>query len=164
MNADIWALQQLKARYFRYLDTKQWDNWRQLFTDDMVFYMEDSALPQTQEPITTSGDDFVEYVSELLTPTVTVHHGHMPELEITGERTAKGVWAMYDWVDNESDSDLPTMKGYGHYHEDYEKGDDGQWRIRVLRLTRLRTDDLASSRPDGERPRPGPWKRPVSAR
>ncbi|POY23261.1 hypothetical protein C3469_22450, partial [Mycobacterium kansasii] len=30
------AIKQLKARYCRYLDTKRWDDWRRLFTDDFV--------------------------------------------------------------------------------------------------------------------------------
>ena len=33
---EIEAIKQLKARYCRYLDTKQWDDWRTLFTDDFV--------------------------------------------------------------------------------------------------------------------------------
>jgi 3-phenylpropionate/cinnamic acid dioxygenase small subunit len=30
---DIESIKQLKARYCRYLDTKDWDRWRELFTD-----------------------------------------------------------------------------------------------------------------------------------
>lgn len=30
--SEIEAIKQLKARYCRYLDTKRWDDWRQLFT------------------------------------------------------------------------------------------------------------------------------------
>lgn len=33
---EIEAIKQLKARYCRFLDTKQWDDWRALFTDDFV--------------------------------------------------------------------------------------------------------------------------------
>ena len=153
---DLVALQQLKARYFRYMDTKQWDLWRDLFTDDMVFFMEDSVLPETTTPRTTSADEFVESVSTLLSAAVTVHHGHMPELEITGDRTATGIWSMFDFVDA-PDAGL-ALKGYGHYHETYEKGDDGRWRIKVLRLTRIRTDAVEPSHPAGERPWPPPWK------
>ncbi|WP_350223999.1 nuclear transport factor 2 family protein [Pseudarthrobacter sp. fls2-241-R2A-168] len=29
------AIKQLKGNYFRYLDTKHWEAWRQLFTDDL---------------------------------------------------------------------------------------------------------------------------------
>ncbi len=32
-----------------------------------------------------------------------------------------------------------TLRGYGHYHETYEKI-DGQWRIKSSKLTRLRED------------------------
>lgn len=29
----------------------------------------------------------------------TVHHGHMPEIDITGPDTARGTWAMFDYVE-----------------------------------------------------------------
>jgi len=32
--AEIGAIRQLKARYFRFPDTKQWDAWRELFSED----------------------------------------------------------------------------------------------------------------------------------
>jgi 3-phenylpropionate/cinnamic acid dioxygenase small subunit len=31
---DVEQIKELKARYFRFFDTKQWDRWRGLFTDD----------------------------------------------------------------------------------------------------------------------------------
>ena len=31
---EIEAIKQLKARYFRFLDTKQWDAWKEIFTED----------------------------------------------------------------------------------------------------------------------------------
>jgi SnoaL-like domain len=142
--ADRVGLQELKASYFRYLDTKQWDSWRELFTDDMVFYADSASVPTEPQPMTTSGDDFVEMVSSTLADAVTVHQGHMPELRFVDERTANGIWAMYDWVDR-SGSGGDSMQGFGHYHEHYVKGDDGKWRIKELRLTRLRTDRTAIS-------------------
>ena len=30
------AIETLKAKYFRLLDTKDWDGWRALFTDDFT--------------------------------------------------------------------------------------------------------------------------------
>src|SRR3954447_17095796 len=155
--ADVLAIHDVKSRYFRYLDTKEWASWRELFTDDLVFYMEDSAVPATTEPITVGGDTFVEYVSDLLKTSVTVHHGHMPQIDITSEREATGVWAMFDFVDD-PEGDMGAFKGYGHYHERYVKSDDGRWRIAELRLTRLRVDNQPSSRPAGDRPFPSPWK------
>jgi hypothetical protein len=34
------------------------------------------------------------------------------------------------------------LQGYGHYIEEYKKGEDGQWRIKQIRLTRIRVDYL----------------------
>ena len=33
-------IKQLKARYFRFVDSKQWDALRDVFTDDVLFYFE----------------------------------------------------------------------------------------------------------------------------
>jgi hypothetical protein len=154
---DVFAIHQLKSRYFRYLDTKQWAEWRKVFTDDLVFYVDNSVLPSSQKPVQTGGDNFVEYVSKLLTGSVTVHHGHMPDIEFTGPSAARGIWAMFDWVDN--GPERGALQGYGHYYEEYVKGSDGQWRIKVLRLTRIRVDNISGSKPAGERPLPPPWSR-----
>jgi len=48
------------------------------------------------------------------------------------------------------------MQGFGHYHEHYVKGNDGKWRIKELRLTRLRTDQTATS--TLVPPQVAPWK------
>ena len=155
---DRTAIHELKARYFRLMDTKQWNLWRHCFTDDMVFYMEDSALPDTTTPISTDGDTFVEDVSKVLTNAVTVHHGHMPEIDFTGERSAKGIWSMYDWVDDQKSGF--AIQGAGHYHELYELGADNRWRIKEIRLTRLRVDTLSPTEPSSKRPWPPAWTRP----
>lgn len=131
----IEAIKQLKARYFRLMDTKQWADYREVFTDDMVFQFETQ-----DEAAASSGDDFVAFVKGRLSTAVTVHQGHMPEIDITSDTTATGVWAMYDWVDD-PDHDR-AFQGFGHYHEDYRLGADGRWRIAKLHLTRLRVDPL----------------------
>ena len=133
---EIEQIKQTKARYFRFLDTQQWAQWRTCFTDDLQFY-----LGEDPKPATSSGDAFVAYVTKVLADTVTVHHGHMPEIELTSTTTAKGIWAMFDWVAYRSEPER-SFQGYGHYLEDYEKGADGRWRIQSLRLTRLRTDRM----------------------
>ena len=148
--AAIAAIKQLKARYFRLMDTKQWAAYRQLFTDDMVFYFESARAPAA-----TSGDEFVAHVRGRLATAVSVHQGHMPEIELTSADSARGVWAMFDWVDDPGQH--RAFQGYGHYHEEYRRGDDGQWRISQLRLTRLRVDEVAPS--SGTVPRATPEPR-----
>ncbi len=135
---DIEAIHQLKARYFRHLDTKNWSAWREVFTDDVEFYNDPTPLPTGTTPIRQGGDEFVGYVSQALANCVTVHQGHMPEIEILDEHQARGIWAMFDYVkDNDQDE---ARIGYGHYHEEYRKGPDGQWRIARTRLTRLHVE------------------------
>ena len=161
--ADLYAIQQLKARYFRYIDTKQWDLLRGLFTDDAVFYFfddsdfhaESTGAPARATREFSGGDKFVRRVSKILETAVTVHHGHTPEIELTGTGEATGIWAMYDWVDDFEKG--YATKGAGHYHERYLKGDDGCWRISELRLTRLRTDLLDPTTPSGPRHWPAVW-------
>jgi hypothetical protein len=72
---------------------------------------------------------------------VTVHQGYLPEIELTGEGTATGIWAMADYVETRGEHPI-RLRGYGHYHERYAKEHDGRWRIAELQLTRLRVDDL----------------------
>jgi hypothetical protein len=137
---EIEQIKQLKARYLRLLDTKAWDEWRELFTDDMRFWNDNLPDPESRAPISSSGDAFVGMISGMMARAVTVHQGYMPEIELTGERTARGIWAMYDWVDNK-EMNL-DFQGYGHYHETYEKGDDGRWRIKSIHLTRVRAKTM----------------------
>lgn len=127
---EIEAIKRLKARYFRLMDTKQWDQWGDVFTEDAHL----AASPDPNETFHGRAD-IVKRVSAVLRDARTVHHGHMPEIELTGPDTATGIWAMYDFVD------MPqlVLHGWGHYHEEYAK-QGGVWRIRRSRLTRLRLD------------------------
>jgi hypothetical protein len=129
--ADIEAIKQLKARYFRTMDTKDWDGMRRVFADDVT--MDTTA---SGGGVVIGADAFMRFLREAIGDVVTVHHGHMPEIELTSATTATGVWAMEDmlrWPDGRE------LHGYGHYHESYEKI-AGEWRIKSSKLTRLRMD------------------------
>jgi SnoaL-like domain len=128
---DIKAIEQLKARYFRTMDTKDWVGMRNVFADGVI--MDTTA---SGGGVISGADDFMAYLRDLLGDVVTVHHGHTPEIELTSATTATGVWAMEDMLRWPDGSEL---HGYGHYHETYEKI-DGEWRIATSTLTRLRMD------------------------
>jgi SnoaL-like domain len=130
---EIESIKQLKARYCRYLDTKDWAAWRGIFTDDFVSDTEGSG-----GKIITGADEFVAYIRKTLgkPSQPTVHQVHAPEIELTSQTSARGVWALQDVVRLAPGLNL---NGYGHYHETYEKV-DGQWRIKTSKLTRLRVD------------------------
>ena len=63
------------------------------------------------------------------------------EIEVTAEDTARGTWAMFDFVDRiwKADDRRDAFVGYGHYLEEYRKV-NGEWRISQMELTRLRVD------------------------
>jgi hypothetical protein len=137
---DIEAIKQLKAKYFLYLDTKQWEAWRELFTLDL-------RIEGTRQPPDANRDTFVDGVRASLADVRTCHHGHTPIIEFTGPDHARGVWAMFDdlrfpeghpWSDG-----YRRRIGYGHYEEEYRR-EQGTWKISFLRLARLhvwRDDD-----------------------
>jgi uncharacterized protein (TIGR02246 family) len=129
--AEIEAIKQLKARYFRTMDAKDWAAMRDVFSDDVVMDTTSSG-----GGVVAGADEFLVFLEGAIGDVVTVHHGHMPEIELTSPTTATGVWAMEDmlrWPDGSE------MHGYGHYHETYVKV-GGTWRIATSTLTRLRTD------------------------
>lgn len=139
-------IKQLKARYFRCMDTKDWSGFEQVFAADAVMDMSSEMRDQTTRGGTTRGGaQIAAMVRTVVGPVVTVHHGHMPEIEITSPTTASGVWAMEDKLRWPEGSPVRTMHGYGHYHETYERTEDG-WRIKTITLTRLRVDTELSRR------------------
>lgn len=128
---DIEAIKQLKARYFRTMDTKDWAAMRQVFADDVVIDTTASG-----GALITGADEFMAFLGETIAEATTVHHGHTPEIALTSDTTATGIWALQDIVI------FPTgvrLDGYGHYHEQYRK-EAGEWRIASSTLTRLHMD------------------------
>jgi hypothetical protein len=129
---EIRAIEVLKARYCRCLDTKDWDGFSVLLVEDFVSDTTDSG-----GGVINGRDDFVAFVHKVLGKRVTVHQVQQPEIEITSATTARGVWAMQDVV---RFAPGLTLHGFGHYTESYEKSADGDWRIKSSTLTRLREE------------------------
>ena len=133
---EIEMIKQLKARYFRLMDTKDWERWGEVFTRDatLEFDLAVSTAGRDGKPFrrVVGREAIVAMVSQSV-PKQTVHHGHMPEIELISETEAHGIWAMEDIVDYGTS----LIHGYGHYHETYSKA-DGQWRIASVKLTRIR--------------------------
>ena len=93
--ADIEAIKQLKARYFRFLDLKRWDEFGQLFTEDGHL----DASDDVPDAVVTGRAAIVDVVRGGVGEAITLHHGHMPEIEITGPGRARGIWAMEDYLE-----------------------------------------------------------------
>jgi hypothetical protein len=136
---DLEAIRQLKARYFRLMDTQQWEAWADCFTSDVSASYEGAprANPKLPTIVSLAGrSELLKGVRGLLTGAKSIHQGFMPEIELTSTTTASAVWAMFDYVM------LPTchFKGWGHYHEEYVK-EGGAWKIKNIHLTRLHTSE-----------------------
>lgn len=127
---DIEAIKQLKARYFRTLDTKDWAGFADVFTEDFISDTRESGGKTIE-----GRQAFVAFVQKTLADRCTVHHGHTSEIELNSPTSATGIWAMEDLVR----FGLFDLSGFGHYHETYEKI-DGKWYIKFSKLTRLRLD------------------------
>lgn len=139
---DIEAIHQLKARYFRYLDTKRWEDLRHQFADDAKF-------GGTNTPF-SGPDEFVAKTGGRLQSAVTIHQGHMPEIVLTSEHTARGIWAMFDWVEfaepiaEGRGKGYRGYTGYGHYEEEYRKV-NGVWKISYMQHSRIRMNPVVGA-------------------
>ena len=135
------AIRQLKARYFRYVDTKQWDRFAELFCEDAIL-----DVPVNRAEPLRGAAAIAERVQRGLSAMITVHHGHAPEIELRGADRARAIWPMYDRLSsqtNELTADPvapgfgPRYEGAGHYVEEYARGEDGRWRFARIELRRL---------------------------
>jgi hypothetical protein len=138
----IEAIKVLKARYFRYLDARRWDDLANLFTPDCQIYCQPDP-----DAVIVGPAEFVSFVAAGITPGLSVHHGHMPEIDVVDADHATGIWAMADIVRTDRPRGSMSIAGYGHYHESYRRGDDGRWQIAELRLSRLLVDDTSAVLP-----------------
>ena len=145
------AIEEIKrvfAQRLRCMDEKRWEVYPKLHTADVISETF-RGLPSDKQPRTgdtanrvVGRERLTRAISSLLggaTFVTTVHHGHTPEIELTSDTTARGVWAMEDklwWTNGNHEEHL---HGYGHYHEEYRK-EDGRWLISYRRLSRLRED------------------------
>lgn len=136
MTDELEAIRQLKARYCRFLDTKDAEGWRGVFTEDLVVTLDMAVSVGGTDPMTAPPvegvENFVPTVLAGLAGVATMHHCHTPEITLTSASTATGIWAMEDLL---IFGDGREMRGAGHYHETYEKR-DGAWQIKTLHLTR----------------------------
>jgi hypothetical protein len=146
----IEAIRNLKARYFRLMDTKQWDELRSVFASDLKVLTPEGAV------YTEGGDVYTAALRNSLEHALSVHQGLAGEVEIEadgpdGEQWARAVWAMQDiisWEDRHPKTGWKSILGRGHYHETY-RYENGAWRIATLTLTRL---SLEITWPEGHDP------------
>ncbi len=115
----------MKARYCRFLDTKDVEAWRSVFATDVVVTLDmavstGGADPMTAPPRRRASTTSFRWCWAACENAATMHHCHTPEITLTSATTATGIWAMEDWL---VFGDGRELHGAGHYHETYEKQD-----------------------------------------
>jgi len=115
---DLRAIEELKYRYLRTLDTKDWDAFVECFVPDAT---------GAYAGLDFEGRDaIVGYMRENLGPgIITLHQCHHPEIAVDGDE-ATGRWYLQDKVV------VPAfdyvLEGAAFYEDRYRRTEDG-WRI-----------------------------------
>jgi hypothetical protein len=115
---DLEQIRQLKYRYLRTLDTKQWEEFADCFMPDATADYAGLTFPDR--------DALVEFMRANLGPEmVTMHHCHHPEIEVDGD-TANGRWYLHDQVISAQHGF--RLEGAAFYEDRYVRTPDG-WRV-----------------------------------
>ena len=139
--SDAEDIKVLKHRYFRAIDTADEALLRTMFTDDVfVEYRGGEYLVSL-----TGNEPMIEFVLNSFHAGVAgMHHGHMPEITLTGDDTAEGIWYLEDIAINAATR--THTSGSAIYRDRYRR-EGGTWKIahteydRVIELIRPLGDD-----------------------
>lgn len=127
---DIEAIKKLKAKYFRCLDSKLWDDLAECFADDaMTSYTDGQYCLKGREEI-------MKFLKAGLARTSLFgfHQGHTPEIDITGEDTARGVWSSHYYMINTRTNTTAHCGSF--YHDEFIR-QQGGWKISSTGYTRI---------------------------
>ncbi len=118
----IELIKQLKARYFRGLDTGDLPLLKTVFTEDAK-----ACFKGGHYDFTLAGwSELEEFYRTSFTPTrFGMHQAHHPEITVEGDR-AEGIWYLHDIFINLEDN--TRLTGSAFYTDIYRRS-DGVWRI-----------------------------------
>lgn len=141
----IEEIKQLKARYFRLMDTRDFDGMAFVFCRDAVFDCSEGmgVMPVGGSwkgnlgPVVSGRESIMAWIRESFLNKTSVHHGHCHEVTIDSETEAHGVIAMEDYI-RTLDRETRLVHAAGYYHEQY-RVEDNAWRIAKTKLSRLFT-------------------------
>ena len=128
---------ELKARFGRFADVRDWDGYRSVFADDCLFDFGGGV-------IMTGSQTGVDAIAGMLEGSVSVHRAYMPEINFVSPVEASGIWAVNDyieWAPDPASGERAGQMGYGREYETYRKL-GGQWKIAHWRLRYDRLDPL----------------------
>jgi hypothetical protein len=126
---DLEAIKRLKYKCMRCVDTKQWEELAECFTEDATTSHEGGRYSLAGR------DAILEFFRRMnVSDLITMHHVHHPEIEIMAGEAAKGTWALEDYV-----IDLKanwSLRGAAFYEDEYVRV-GGQWKIKHTGFQRV---------------------------
>jgi SnoaL-like protein len=131
---EINQIMTLKARYCRYLDQKRWDEWRRLFVADLYVDVTGSLPPPNE--IFEDAESWCAFIRDRLTPALTIHHVHNPDIVLVDSDNATGSWALFDHIEYPDRVENRGYDGLGLYEDSYRRV-DGEWLISSFKIIRL---------------------------
>ena len=137
---DAVAIQSIMSAYCRYVDTKQWEQLRDVIADNAPLEFQD--VDGKTLYLFNGAPDLIKACKDGIATPVTVHHLHNPEISFSDDQHAAAIWAMEDrfYAKDDAGKSNRIFHGYGHYHVTFTN-DSGNWKIASLKLTRVRLVD-----------------------
>ncbi len=118
------AIEQVKYRYLRALDTKRWDDFADTLTEDVTG---DYGSSVGEELHFTNRTDLVNYMRSALGPgVITEHRVTHPEITVYADDEASGTWYLQDRVIVAEFNFM--LIGAAFYRDRYRRTSEG-WKI-----------------------------------
>lgn len=129
------AIRKVKHKYFRCLDQGLWDE----LVDDC--FVENAEADFADHGLVNGREALRTFYKDKIGPSFTmcVHQGHNPEIELTSDVTASGIWQLEAFAVMTG-----TNRGYwiaGFYDEEYAV-EAGKWKISKVKLSLVFWSDV----------------------
>lgn len=126
----IELIKQLKARYFRFLDTGNTEGLKTVFTADASVHYRSPTYDHQKN----GWPEIEAFIKQSFTKTkFGIHNGVHPEITVTGD-TATGIWYLHDTFVSLDDG--VQIQGSALYEDQYVKI-NGEWKIKHSQYDRL---------------------------
>lgn len=121
---DTEAIKTLKYSYIRHMTLSKWDSMEELLTEDVeTSYADGKYVFSNRSELM----DFLRASNDKNSGNAVAYwQVGMPEILLTSETTATGIWSMYHFYLNKADDQQLEM--FCYYSDSYEKV-DGEWKI-----------------------------------
>lgn len=134
---DYKEIVELKARFVRTVDAKDWQGFRDVFHAQGHFDFGGNYAVE-------GGEAFVHAVAGQLQGATSVHRAFLPEIDFKSPTEAQGTWAVNDYIEWNSDpttGERRGFQGFGYEYEVYRKFERA-WKIAGWRVHYVRMDPL----------------------